>query len=141
MRLVVCVLPLVLLADLTFAETQRVPGAVRAGSPLTAEEFDALTRGTVMDTFSGDSIYGIEKFFSGRRSIWEDADGCMYGTWAQVGEQICFTYEDDPANPDCWTYFKQGNKIIGYFEGDQANEPISLVQSKTGLTCDEYIGV
>ncbi len=110
-------------------------------APLTADQFDALTAGTTFDTYDSGSIYGIEKFLPGRRSIWQDASRCMYGTWAQVGEQICFTYEDDPANPDCWTYFKKEDSIIGYLDGNASIAPITLLPSVTKMTCDDYIGV
>jgi hypothetical protein len=109
-------------------------------APLTADQFDALTRGATFDTYDSGSIYGIEKFLPGRRSIWQDAERCMYGTWAQVGDQICFTYEDDPANPDCWTYFKTEDSIIGYLNGDETIAPITLLPSVTKMTCDDYIG-
>ncbi len=108
--------------------------------PLTAEEFDSLTAGTTFDTYSFGSIYGVEKFLPGRRSLWQDANGCMYGTWAQVGDQICFTYEDDPENPDCWSYFRSDDGIIGYFQGNLFDTPITLLPSATKMTCDDYIG-
>ncbi len=108
--------------------------------PLTAEEFDALTAGTTFDTYSYGSVYGIEKFLPDRRSLWQDADGCKYGTWAQVGEQICFYYEDDPANPDCWIYTRSEDGILGYYNGDLSDAPITLLPSATKMTCDEYIG-
>ncbi|MBK6467468.1 MAG: hypothetical protein IPL38_17700 [Rhodobacter sp.] len=108
--------------------------------PLTAEEFDALTRGTVMDTWSGGSVYGVEKFLPGGRSIWEDSRGCMFGTWKQVGEMICFTYEDDPVNPDCWTYFDIGNGLSAYLGGDPEAEPIYLHPGTTAMSCNEWLG-
>jgi hypothetical protein len=114
--------------------------ALAEDAPLTADQFDALTLGTTFDTYDSGTIYGIEKFLPGRRSIWQDASRCMYGTWAQVGDQICFTYEDDPANPDCWTYFDTEKGIIAYLNGDKANAPITLLPSVTKMTCDEYIG-
>lgn len=110
-------------------------------APLNAEEFDALTRGTVMDTWSGGSIYGVEKFLPGGRSIWEDERGCMYGTWKQVGELICFTYEDRP-EPDCWTYFDTGDGgLSAQFRGDPEVAPIYLKPSNHPMTCNEYLGV
>ena len=101
-----------LLPALLAALALAAPALAEDPSPLTAEEFDALTRGQVMDTWSGGTVYGVEKFLPGGKSIWEDERGCMYGTWKQVGELICFTYEDDPANPDCWTYFDAGDGVL-----------------------------
>ncbi|MFZ1470587.1 MAG: hypothetical protein WAT09_16675 [Paracoccaceae bacterium] len=108
--------------------------------PLTADEFDAMTLGKTMDTHSSGGSYGVEKFLPGKRSIWEDARGCMYGTWEQVGNQICFTYEDDPANPDCWTYHARGDALKAWYFGDRSNEPIMLYPSDLPMTCNEYLG-
>lgn len=108
--------------------------------PVTGEEFDALTQGKVMDTYDGGTIYGVERFLPGNRSIWEDARGCMYGKWQQVGDQICFSYEDDPMNPDCWTYFDEGDGLSAHYRGDPANEQIYLRPSNTPMTCNEYLG-
>lgn len=124
---------LILLASSALAETP-------TGKPLTAEQFDALTRGITFDTYSYGTVYGVEKFYPGGRSIWQDASRCMYGTWAQVGDQICFTYEDDPANPDCWTYFDQGGYLTAQLNGDPDANPIQLRPSNTPMTCDEFIG-
>lgn len=110
------------------------------GRPVTAEEFDALTRGKVMDTYSGGEVYGVERFLPGNRSIWEDARGCMYGTWQQVGDQICFSYEDDPLTPDCWTYFDLGNGLSAQYQGNPEAVPIYLYPGTTPMSCDEYLG-
>lgn len=111
-----------------------------AQTPLTAEEFDALTRGKVMDTWLNGSIYGVEKFLPGGRSIWEDERGCMYGTWKQVEKQICFTYEDDPANPDCWEYFETPEGLSAQYQGDPEADPIYLTPSNFAMSCNEYLG-
>ncbi|GAB1364368.1 hypothetical protein MASR1M32_36040 [Rhodobacter sp.] len=117
-----------------------LPAGAEGPQPLTAEEFDALTLGQIMDTWSGGSVYGVERFLPGRRSIWEDSRGCMYATWEQVGDQICFSYEDDPGNPDCWTYFKTDTGLSAQFRGDPAAQPIYLTPDGGPMTCNEYIG-
>ncbi|MDQ2065837.1 hypothetical protein Q9295_05605 [Xinfangfangia sp. CPCC 101601] len=111
-----------------------------AQEPLNAEAFDALTRGKVMDTWSGGQIYGVEKFLPGGRSIWEDQRGCMYGTWKQVGEMICFSYEDDPSTPDCWTYFETEEGLSAQLDGNPEAAPIYLTPSAYTMTCNEYLG-
>ncbi|MGB4826630.1 MAG: hypothetical protein WBP18_05050 [Paracoccaceae bacterium] len=116
------------------------PAGADEQHPLTGEEFDALTRGLKMDTYFGGTIYGVEKFLPGGRSIWEDSRGCMYGTWKQVGDLICFTYEDDPANPDCWTYFDIGDGLSAHLNGDPTNDPIYLRPSNAAMSCNEYLG-
>lgn len=114
--------------------------ALAEDAPLSASEFDALTAGRTFNTYSDGSVYGIEKFLPGRRSIWEDASGCKYGTWEQVGDQICFSYEDDPENPDCWTYYDSEEGIIGYYQGYEVDAPILLVPAESEMSCNEYLG-
>lgn len=111
--------------------------------PLSAEAFDALTRGKTMDTFDAETgLYGVETFLSGHRSIWRDSERCIAGTWAQVGEQICFTYEDKPQTPVCWRYEDRGDAIFGWFEGNRDTVPILLRPSGDGpVGCEGYIGV
>jgi hypothetical protein len=137
MRLCSAVLLAAALAALP-AGGQESPGARK---PLTAQQFDALTRGRVMDTWSGDQVYGVEKFLPGQRSLWQDDRGCMEGVWEQVGEMICFTYEDDPSTPDCWTYFDEGGSLSALFNGDPGNTPIRLTPSARPMTCGDYFGV
>ncbi len=114
--------------------------AAATGAPLTAEEFDALTAGTTFDTYSWGTIYGIERFLPNRRSLWQDASGCKYGTWKQEGDQICFYYEDDPQGPDCWIYVNSDEGILGFYQGNMTDAPITLLPSATKMTCDEFIG-
>ncbi len=110
--------------------------------PLTAEEFDALTLGTTLDTYdSVFGLYGWETYLPGRKVIWKDADGCMTGTWSQVGDQICFIYENDPADPVCWAYFDRGDHIAGWLDGDPDLMSIELVDQGTApVSCGEYLG-
>jgi hypothetical protein len=113
-----------------------------AERPLTAEEFDALTRGTTLDTYDSTfGLYGWETYLPGQRVIWKDADGCMTGTWSQVGDQICFVYENDPADPVCWAYFDRGDHIAGWLDGDPGLMSIELIDKGTApLSCGEYLG-
>lgn len=113
-----------------------------ADRPLTAEEFDALTRGTTLDTYDTTfGLYGWETYLPGRRVIWKDAEGCMTGTWSQVGEQICFVYETAPDDPVCWAYFDRGDHIAGWLDGDPARMSIELVDRGTPpLSCGEFLG-
>lgn len=90
--------------------------AIPGGPPLDARAFDALTLGKRMDTFDPLTLYGIEEFLPGQRAIWKDAFGCKTATWDQVGDQICFSYEDDPENPDCWIYNIHEGELWGWFK-------------------------
>lgn len=113
-----------------------------ADPALSSEAFDALTRGKTMDTYDAESgLYGVETFLSGQRVIWRDADRCIHGTWQQVGEQICFSYEDKPDRPVCWTYHDRGGWIMGWFEGNRQSVPIMLYPSKGGpVGCEGFVG-
>ena len=110
------------------------------GPALTAETFDALTRGKRMDTYDPNNLYGVEEFLSGQRSVWRDTQGCMSATWKQVGEQICFFYEDRPNDPDCWVYKEHKGAIWGWYNGQPDGSVVRLVPGDSPMTCD-YIGV
>lgn len=115
-------------------------GDLPGGPPLDASAFDALTQGMRMDTYDPQTLYGIEEFLPGRRSIWRDSEGCMRATWAQVGEQICFTYEDRPNDPDCWVYTLVEGELWGWYEGRAEGPAVRLVPGTSAMECD-WLGV
>ncbi|KPP93727.1 MAG: hypothetical protein HLUCCA08_05995 [Rhodobacteraceae bacterium HLUCCA08] len=93
--------------------------AVPAGAqdrPLTAEEFEAFTRG---GTFAHDTEtgvpYGAEIYLPGRRVIWHflDERACRPGHWYPEGAAICFAYDEDidGDGPECWLYFEAGDQL------------------------------
>lgn len=129
------------LAALALAALLPAAAAAQDGPPLDAQGFDSLTSGRTMDTETGGFLYGIEQFLPGRRVLWQDADRCVRGTWEQVGDQICFTYEDKADRPVCWVYLDRGDHIVGWLRGDRTSEPIRLTPSQTRFTCDDYLGV
>jgi hypothetical protein len=89
-----------------------------AGPPLNAEAFDAATRGATITYDYGDGLFGTEEYLSGRQVRWAfDGDLCIYGTWYQKGDQICFDYENDP-KPACWHYFLENGRIRGVYMGE-----------------------
>lgn len=110
------------------------------GAALTAEAFDALTRGKRMDTFEAFDLYGVEEFLPDQQSIWRDEAGCKRGRWAQVGHEICFYYEDHPEIPVCWVYRLRGDEIYGWYQGDLASPPVRLVADHSPMICD-FLGV
>ncbi|MBL9045969.1 MAG: hypothetical protein JNK34_01470 [Tabrizicola sp.] len=89
-----------------------------AGDPLTAEEFDEATRGSTITYDYGDGLFGTEEYLEGRQVRWAfDGDLCIYGSWRQWGDQICFDYENDP-EPACWHYFLENGRIRGVYMGE-----------------------
>ncbi|MFD3191349.1 hypothetical protein ACFMPD_13875 [Sedimentitalea sp. HM32M-2] len=87
-----------------------------AQSPMSADAFDAYTRGkTLFYGFDGEA-YGVERYLDGRRVIWSFLDGqCKEGIWYEEAGQICFIYEDR-LDPQCWTFVQSGGGLIARFE-------------------------
>ena len=119
-----------------FGATAGAQDALPEGPALTAEGFDRLTRGKVMDTFDPEVIYGLEEFLPGKRSIWRDARGCKSATWEQVGDMICFRYEDAPDVPDCWVYKEIDGAIWGWLDGNPAGPTVKLTEGAGPIGCD-----
>lgn len=92
-------------------------GPARAEN-MSAEAFDAYTRGKTLYYGAEGEPYGAERYLNGRRVVWTFLDGqCKDGIWYETDGQICFLYEDN-LNPQCWT-FRQGPKgLIAQFEND-----------------------
>ncbi|MGD9862187.1 MAG: hypothetical protein AB7S99_03140 [Pseudodonghicola sp.] len=91
-----------------------------AQDSLSAEAFDAYTRGKTLFYGQGGQAYGVERYLEGRRVIWSFLDGnCKNGVWYEQAGQICFLYEDRP-DPQCWTFSQGPNGLIARFESDPA---------------------
>lgn len=99
-----------------------------AQTPLTADGFDAYTRGkTLYYGFEGEA-YGVERYLEGRRVIWSFLDGdCKEGIWYEEDGQICFLYEDRP-DPQCWTFTKGPKGLIARFQNNP--EATELYEAK-----------
>lgn len=122
-----------------FAAPAIADSAIPGGPPLDARAFDALTLGKRMDTFDPFTLYGIEEFLPGQRAIWKDALGCKTATWDQVGDQICFYYEDDPENPDCWIYNIHEGELWGWYQGRSDGPVVRLAPGDSPMQC-EFVG-
>lgn len=109
------------------------------GPALDAKSFDALTRGKRMDTYDPQTLYGVEEFLPGQKSIWKDAQGCKLATWEQIGDQICFFYEDRPNDPACWIYKPHEGAVWGWYQGDVTGPTVRLVPGNTPMDCN-YLG-
>ncbi len=94
-----------------------------APAPMSAEAFDAYTKGKTLFYGSGGTAYGVERYLDGRRVIWSFLDGnCKKGIWYEEAGQICFLYEDR-LDPQCWTFSYGPGGLIARFEDDpQATE-------------------
>ena len=102
-----------------------------AESPLTGEEFDALTVGRTMLYAENGRSYGAEQYLTGRRVLWAFVgDQCRKGYWYEQDEMICFVYEDDPI-PQCWTFYNTPDGLTAQFFGDPNEAPLVAVEEST----------
>ena len=87
-------------------------------STMTAEEFDAYTRGKTLFYNSNGQTYGAERYLEDQRVEWSFLDGeCKPGAWYEDNGQICFTYDDNPG-AQCWTFQLGSGGLIARFEND-----------------------
>ena len=93
--------------------------ASAAQSPMSAETFDAYTRGKTLFYGNDGEPYGVEKYLDGRRVIWSFLDGdCKEGHWYEEAGQICFVYEDRPDDPQCWTFSQTPQGLLAQYQND-----------------------
>ena len=111
-----------------------------AETPMTAEEFDAYTKGRTLTYLANGVPYGIERYMTGRRVIWSFLDGeCRLGSWYQQGAAICFVYDDEPDDPECWELHAEGSQIRGVFVSDGGSTTLYEAQSgDEELICENF---
>lgn len=104
---------------------------------MTAEEFDAFTRGKTFYYGTGGEAYGAEEYLPDNRVIWTFLDGqCQNGIWYEDSGQICFEYENIE-DRQCWT-FRAGTDggLIARFQNDpQELELYEVERSSRPLSC------
>ncbi|MBL3569270.1 hypothetical protein DSD19_19985 [Rhodovulum sp. BSW8] len=126
---------------LILAATLAVPAAgapaADAAEPMSATAFDRYATGKTLFYASDGHAYGAEQYLSGRRVIWTFLDGeCSEGVWYESNGQICFRYEHDPEDPQCWSFFESGGGLMARFENDPAQtELVEVNQSREPLMC------
>jgi hypothetical protein len=113
-----------------------LPAPARAETPLTGAEFEARVEGRTLTYSYAGQPFGTEQYFPNRRVAWAFTDDiCVYGRWYEAGEQICFVYEDGPAQ-QCWLFFDRDGRLAAQFMGDGAGTLLSEVaQSEGPLSC------
>lgn len=85
---------------------------------MSAEAFDAYTRGKTLYYGTDGEAYGVERYLDKQRVIWSFLDGeCKDGIWYEEAGQICFIYEDR-LDPQCWTFSEGPDGLIARFEND-----------------------
>lgn len=109
----------------------------QAAEPMSAAEFDAYATGKTLFYATGGQAYGAEQYLSGRRVIWSFLDGeCAEGVWYPADGLICFRYDHEPENPQCWSFFQAASGLTARYENDPAaTELIEVQQSRAPLIC------
>jgi hypothetical protein len=108
-----------------------------ASAQMSAEEFDAYTRGqTFFYGAEGQEPYGAEEYLPGQRVRWSFLDGeCQEGYWYAEGPLICFVYENRP-DPQCWSFERSTGRLVARFEGDSPmTELYEVRKSREPLQC------
>ncbi len=90
-----------------------------AQSLMTAEEFDAYSKGKTLFYGQSGAPYGAEIYHEDRRVQWSFLDGqCKEGYWYAANKHlICFVYDDNP-EPQCWTFQEGPAGLIARFENN-----------------------
>ncbi|EAQ04200.1 hypothetical protein OB2597_08659 [Pseudooceanicola batsensis HTCC2597] len=120
-----------MLRSLLISAALLASGFAAAETPMTAEEFDAYSRGKTFYYGSMGQPYGVEEYFDGRRVRWSFLDGeCADGYWYESDGMICFEYHADPdPGPQCWTFFKGTRGLVAQFEGDPEQTTLYEVEN------------
>jgi hypothetical protein len=107
-----------------------------AAPSLSAEEFDAYTRGKTFFYGSRGEPYGAEEYLSNRRVRWTFLNGeCQEGEWYEENGLICFVYETQ-SNPQCWSFEITADGLTARFQNDpNQTELYEVQQSPEPLMC------
>jgi hypothetical protein len=134
------ILTLALLVGPLAALADPPPVRVDPGPALTGSEFEAYATGKTLTYSDGGMTWGQEQYLPGRQVIWAFADGpCQYGSWVELpapggGPMLCFTYEDQPEDVNCWQFFHGPKGLVAEFmKGPAALS--ELGQSDQPMTC------
>ena len=102
------------------------------------EIFDALTQGKTIYFRSEGELYGAEQYLPDRRVIWSFMDGeCSEGRWFARAGRICFVYEHDPLNQQCWIFDQGASGLRAEFDAPYGQGRVleQMGVSDKPLTC------
>jgi hypothetical protein len=113
-----------------------IGSAAGAQSLMTAEEFDAWSRGKTLDYSVDGQIYGSERYLPGRKTVDANAGGpCVDGVWYPEGDAICFVYAAYEGT-HCWRYWREGGAVFAKPVTAAPEEPPQRVTvAESPLTC------
>ncbi|WP_412509621.1 hypothetical protein [Roseovarius sp. SYSU LYC5161] len=110
--------------------------AATAQTTMTADAFDAYTRGQTFYYGSTGSPYGAEEYLDNRRVRWSFLDGdCEEGRWYEEDGLICFVYENR-SEPQCWSFTRTDGGLVARFENvPNQTELYEVFKSDEPLVC------
>lgn len=111
---------------------------LRAAEPLDGAAFEARVTGQTLSFRVQGQSYGTEQYLPGRRVIWAFAGGpCREGVWFEPEPgRICFAYDHDPGDLQCWAFFDDGGRLRARFEGGLPQDDlIEAMRSPAPLAC------
>ncbi len=108
----------------------------RAEPAMTADAFDAFTRGKTMTWSDGGAAYGVEQYLPDRRVRWTIiGDTCVTGHWYAEADLICFQYEHREG-PACWTIRQTGDTLVAVdIDDPQGLLPVTVAETDAPLAC------
>jgi len=109
-----------------------------AEEPMTAEEFDAYTRGLTLTYSVEGTPYGVEQYLPNRRVRWTFiGDQCQDGIWYERAGNICFIYDNAPMNEQCWQFFQTEGGLRAVFQGPDgpSTELYEVQQNDAPMAC------
>lgn len=105
---------------------------------MNAEAFDAYTLGRTLSFSMQGTPYGIEEYLPNRRVRWAFVgQECQTGVWYERNGNICFLYDNAPADEQCWRFYASDDGLRGVFQGPDgpSTELYEVQQSSDPLTC------
>ncbi len=117
-----------------------VAGQATAQDAMTGAEFESYAENRTLGYSVGSNApYGTERYLANRRVIWTTIDGrCTTGSWFSAEQQICFVYDDDPAQK-CWYFFPNGDELMGIFEQEIGKAyRITVIDDNDLFACDRF---
>ncbi len=95
-----------------------IAAPVWAQDQMSAQDFDAYSKGKTFYYGSQGKPYGVEEYFNNQRVRWSFLNGqCQEGRWYEDQGAICFVYENTPT-PQCWRFFRSPEGMTAQFEGE-----------------------
>jgi len=129
---------------LGLAASLMIAAPLLASDLMTAEEFDAFTRGKTFYYGLGGQAYGAEEYLPNNRVIWTFLDGrCQNGYWYEDAGMICFEYENIP-DRQCWSFredddgglvarFQDDPEELELYEVQRSGEPLQCPGPDVGV--------